>query len=55
VAPDKYNGLKEPSEIMVDKLGSLRRERFGSAIGRLSVRDLRAVDEALRRWLALGS
>ena len=54
VAPDKHNGLNEPSEIMVDKLSSMRRERFGSSIGRLSVRDLRAVDEALRRWLALG-
>jgi mRNA interferase MazF len=54
VLPDKHNGLMEPSEIMVDKLSSLRRERFGSAMGRLSVRDLRAVDEALRRWLALG-
>jgi mRNA interferase MazF len=54
VAPDKHNGLNEPSEIMVDKLSSLRRERLGSSIGRLSVRDLRAVDEALRKWLALG-
>jgi mRNA interferase MazF len=54
VAPDKRNGLNEPSEIMVDKLNSLRRERIGSSIGRLSPLDLRAVDEALRRWLALG-
>jgi mRNA interferase MazF len=54
VVPDKHNGLNEPSEIMVDKLSSLRRERFGSSIGRLSVRDLNAVDEALGRWLALG-
>ncbi len=54
VAPDKNNGLDEPSEIMVDKLSSLRRERFGRPIGRLSARDLRAVDEALLRWLALG-
>jgi len=54
VSPDKHNGLNEPSEIMVDKLSSLRRERLGSSIGRLSVRDLRAVDDALRQWLALG-
>jgi mRNA interferase MazF len=54
VAPDKHNGINEPSEIMVDKLNSLRRERIGSSIGRLSVLDLRAVDDALRRWLALG-
>lgn len=54
VAPDKHNGLNEPSEIMVDKLNSLRRERIGSSIGRLSALDMRAVNEALRRWLALG-
>jgi mRNA interferase MazF len=53
VAPDKRNGLNEASEVMVDKLNSLRRERIGSSIGRLSALDLRAVDEALRRWLTL--
>jgi mRNA interferase MazF len=53
VAPDKRNGLNEPSEVMVDKLNSLRRERIGNSIGRLSALDMRAVDEALRRWLAL--
>jgi mRNA interferase MazF len=52
VAPDRRNGLGEPSEVMVDKLNSLRRERIESAIGRLSALDMRAVDEALRRWLA---
>jgi mRNA interferase MazF len=54
VAPDKRNGLDEPSEVMVDKLNSLRRERIGGSIGRLSEFDLRAVDDALRRWLSLG-
>ncbi len=53
VAPDKRNGLDEPSEVMVDKLNSLRRERIGGPIGHLSALDMRAVDEALRRWLAL--
>jgi mRNA interferase MazF len=53
VAPDKRNGLKEASEVMVDKLSSLRRERIGDPIGRLSALDMRAIDEALRRWLAL--
>jgi mRNA interferase MazF len=53
LAPDRRNGLDQPSEIMVDKLNSLRRERIGGAIGRISGTDLRAVNEALRRWLAL--
>jgi mRNA interferase MazF len=54
IAPDERNGLKEPSEVMVDKLNSLRRERIGDPIGRLSALDMGAVDDALRRWLALG-
>ena len=54
VAPDESNGLNEPSEVMVDKLSSLRRERIGPTIGRLSVFDLEAIDGALREWLSLG-
>jgi mRNA interferase MazF len=53
VAPDKRNGLNEPSEVTADKLNSLRRERIGGSMGRLSALDLRAVGDALRRWLAL--
>jgi mRNA interferase MazF len=54
IAPDKRNGLNEPSEVMVDKLSSLRRERIGNAIGRLSPLDLEAIDDSLRGWLSLG-
>jgi mRNA interferase MazF len=53
IAPDKRNGLNEPSEVMVDKLSSLRRERIGNAIGRLSPLDLEAIDDSLRGWLSL--
>ena len=53
VAPDKRNGLNEPSEVMIDKLNSLRQERIGITIGRLSALDLSAIDDALRRWLDL--
>ena len=54
IAPDKNNGLNGPSEVMVDKVSSLRRERIDQSIGRLSVSDMRAVDVSLRGWLALG-
>lgn len=53
VAPDRSNGLTEPSEAMIDKIGSLNRNRIGAQIGRLSVGDRRAIDEALYRWLGL--
>ena len=54
IAPDKNNGLNEPSEVMVDKVSSLRRERIAQSIGRLSASDMRAIDNSLRAWLALG-
>jgi mRNA interferase MazF len=54
IAPDKNNGLNEPSEVMVDKVSSLRRERIAQSIGRLSASDMRAIDTSLRGWLALG-
>ncbi len=53
IAPDERNGLNEVSEVMVDKLSSLRRERIGPSIGRLSSFDMNAIDAALGRWLAL--
>lgn len=55
VAPDERNGLNELSEVMVDKLSSLRRERIGPPIGCLSAFDLKAIDDALRQWLSLGA
>jgi mRNA interferase MazF len=54
IAADKTNGLEAASEVMVDKISSLRRDRIGERIGRLSAPDLAAVAEALRQWLALG-
>ena len=54
IAPDKNNGLNEPSEVMVDKVSSLRRERIATSIGRLAASDMRAIDTSLRVWLSLG-
>lgn len=53
VAPGEQNGLKQASQVMIDKLVSLPREQVSSVIGRVdpSTRDL--VDDALRRWLSL--
>jgi len=54
IAPDKNNGLNEPSEVMVDKVSSLRRERIATSIGKLGASDMRAIDTSLRGWLSLG-
>ena len=50
IAPDGSNGLKQTSEVMVDKVSSLDRTRIGFQIGKLSPGDRTAVDGALRRW-----
>jgi mRNA interferase MazF len=54
IAPEKGNGLTEPSEVMVDKVSSLRRERISEAIGSLSESEMLVIDDSLRGWLALG-
>jgi mRNA interferase MazF len=52
--PVGANGLKRESHAMADKLTTLRAERVGSLVGRLSDDELQCVDEAVMRWLGLG-
>ncbi len=47
------NGLKLESQIMVDKVMALKRERIGKRIGRLSPAETAQVERALRLWLDL--
>jgi mRNA interferase MazF len=54
IAPDQSNGLNEPSEVMVDKVSTLRRDRIAAPMGKLAPSDMRAIDTSLRGWLALG-
>ena len=51
--PNAENGLTETSEVQVDKVQSLRRERIRSQIGQVEEAIMAQVDEALRRWLSL--
>ena len=53
VASELSNGLLEDSEVQVDKVQSLRRERIVRRLGDLSADQMEQVDQALRRWLAL--
>ena len=47
------NGLRQRSQIMVDKIQSLRRERVRVRIGSLDTETIRSLDTALRVWLGL--
>ena len=53
VSPDPGNGLRAESQIMVDKVATLLDDRIRKRIGTLSPSELRALDRALRVWLAL--
>lgn len=45
--PTEMNGLREKSQIMVDKPVTVRRERIGKVIGRLTVEEIVKLDGAV--------
>lgn len=47
------NGLRENSQVMVDKIATIGSGRVGTVIGRLDDQELTRVDEALALWLGL--
>lgn len=54
LAPRSDNGLHKPSQVMVDKLQTVRRERVGECIGRLSEKELVALNRLLAFVVGLG-
>lgn len=51
--PGAETGLEHNSEVEVDKVSTLRRERIVKTIGAAPVAEMVRVDEALRRWLEI--
>ena len=51
VAPDEMNGLRKPSQVMVDKAMTVRRERLGSPFGRLDPETMLSVNRSLALFL----
>ncbi|WP_234889592.1 type II toxin-antitoxin system PemK/MazF family toxin [Agrobacterium vitis] len=54
VQPSSANGLKKPSQIMVDKAISIRRERLGPAFGRLDDDAMLFVTRSLAVFFGFG-
>lgn len=52
--PGPENGLARPSQIMVDKIGTIRRERIRTIIGTATQADLVRINRALAFWIGLG-
>jgi mRNA interferase MazF len=54
VEPSERNGLRAPSQIMVDKAHTIPRDKAGEAFGSLEARTLAAVNRSLAVFLGLG-
>ena len=53
VQPSAENGLRNPSQVMIDRAVSLPREKVGAAFGRLDDDTMRTVSRALVAFLGL--
>ena len=51
--PGTRTGLREPSQVMVDKVITVPRRAIGKTVGQCSAEELHAVGDALRYWLDL--
>jgi mRNA interferase MazF len=51
VEPSAENGLRKPSQVMVDKAMTVRRDRVGAAFGRLEDDTMVAVNRSLALFL----
>ncbi len=51
--PSAANGLRKVSQIMVDKIVSMKREKIGEAFGRLDDETMLRVNRALAVWLGV--
>ena len=55
IKPGPSNKLRKASDIMVDKIMTVRRSRIGNALGSLTAEETAILDQALARWLGLPS
>ena len=55
VEPSRRNGLRSVSQIMVDKITTVRRPRLGQTIGRLEDDVMLRVSRALSLWFGIAA
>lgn len=53
IEPQKDNGLKQTSQIMIDKMTSIPRDKIRQKIGVLSKNQELALNDAAKLWLGL--
>ncbi len=55
VEPSQRNGLRSISQIMIDKITTVRRQRLGQTIGRLEEDVMVRVSRALALWFGIAA
>ena len=55
VEPSPANGLKVTSQIMIDKISPVKREKIGQRIGRLDEITMQRVNRAAAMWLGVAA
>ncbi|MHB8466911.1 MAG: type II toxin-antitoxin system PemK/MazF family toxin [Acidimicrobiales bacterium] len=55
VAPSALNGLREPSNVMVDKITTVPRSKLGEQVGRLADEDMVRLGRAIVVFLGLAA
>ena len=53
VEPEAGNGLQQTSQLMADKIATLKREKISRVIGSLTEEKMQEVEEAIRLWFDL--
>lgn len=53
IQPTDDNGLQKPSQVMVDKIMTVRRDKIGETFGHLNASDMVALDRLLAVFLAI--
>jgi mRNA interferase MazF len=54
IEPDNENGLRKPSQIMVDKVMTMRRDKVGAPFGKLNAETMVSVNRLLAVFLGFG-
>ena len=53
--PDTQNGLTKISQVMVDKITTIKKDKIGKSLGHISLHKQAEVLQALKLWLNLES
>ncbi|WP_320794571.1 type II toxin-antitoxin system PemK/MazF family toxin [Pyramidobacter sp.] len=54
ILPDKENGLAKISQVMIDKVMTLPKEKVGKVIGRLSGKEMKQITSRLSLFIGIG-